>query len=223
MTAARSRMVQQPLPFMPVLGDATISECGMYRYTLSRSLDHLGVNSPITTEGIRRRRCLFVMLNPSVADALVNDPTIEKIIKFARELRLATSSDGTDFELRQHHVLDVGNLYAYRATDPKELRRAAAQDVLGLGTRIIGPDNDVHLSRMAYGAETVVIGWGANSPLPERAGEVINLLRAAQARRFGVRHEETTLYCLKQNKDGSPIHPLYQRDDSQFVPYVEPA
>lgn len=190
-------MTQVPLPFMPVLSCATLSSCGTYRYTLSRSLDHQSVYDPdVEGSKSRRRRCLFVMLNPSTADALVNDPTIEKCVKLARAWG--------------HQRLDVGNLYAYRATDPKALRRSAGIADLGMG--IIGPKNDDWLRNMASLADTIVLGWGNNSPLPERALDVVRLLQRC-------RTEPPALWCLKQNKDGSPIHPLYQRDDSQLVEY----
>lgn len=86
MTAARSRMVQVQLPFMPKSSDAVLSDCGTYRYALSRSLDHQAIDDEFVqgTTNVLRSRCLFVMLNPSTADADVNDPTIEKCIKLAR-------------------------------------------------------------------------------------------------------------------------------------------
>jgi hypothetical protein len=190
MTTARSKMVQVPLPFMPKLSDAELSPCGTYRYMLSRSLDHQGVDDLLIQGTERaRRRCLFVMLNPSTADALLNDPTIEKCIKFARAWG--------------YQRLDVVNLYAYRATDPKALRVAAVPSQLG--TNIIGPNNDNWIASLAADASRVVLAWGGNSPMPERAGHVLRILET-------VGHQD--LCCLKQNKDGSPVHPLYQRDDS---------
>jgi hypothetical protein len=47
---------------------ATFSECGRYRYRLWRDLHDIK----------KPRMCLFIMLNPSTADAENNDPTITK-------------------------------------------------------------------------------------------------------------------------------------------------
>jgi hypothetical protein len=54
----------------------------------------------------------FVLLNPSTADEVVDDPTIRRCIAFARSLG--------------YGGLEVVNLYAYVATDPAELRRGVA-------------------------------------------------------------------------------------------------
>lgn len=191
-TAARSKMVQVRLPFMPELSAAELSSCGTYRYTLTRSLDHQGV-ADLLIQGteLARRRCLFVMLNPSTADAYANDPTIEKCIKLARRWG--------------YQVLDVVNLYAYRATDPKALRHAGIPADLGMN--IIGPSNDNWIASLGASASRVVLAWGGNSPMPERAECVLRILETV----YGL-----DLFCIKQNKDGSPVHPLYQRDDSEL-------
>lgn len=49
------------------------------------------------------------MLNPSTADAEIDDPTITRCIGFAKSWGFGG--------------LMVGNLWAYRATDPKELKK----------------------------------------------------------------------------------------------------
>jgi hypothetical protein len=77
---------------------ATISQCGTYRYTLSRHFEG-GEGS-----------CVFVMLNPSTADSAVDDPTLRRCMGFAI---------GWGFRR-----LVVVNLYAFRATKPADLWRA---------------------------------------------------------------------------------------------------
>jgi hypothetical protein len=74
---------------------AEMSECGEYRYWLSRRLS------------MGERFVLFVGLNPSTADAMQDDPTIRREVDFARRW-------GYDWYLK-------GNVYAYRSTDPKRL------------------------------------------------------------------------------------------------------
>lgn len=74
---------------------AEISKCGKYRYQLSRIWDE---SKPIV---------LFIMLNPSTADANEDDPTIRRCIGFAKSWG--------------YGGLMVGNLFGLRATNPKEL------------------------------------------------------------------------------------------------------
>jgi hypothetical protein len=128
-------------------GGAALSPCGRYRYALSRSWDD---DLPVA---------LFVMLNPSTADADVDDPTIRRCVSFARSWGCG--------------AITVANLYAYRATDPAEL--AVADDP-------VGPDNDYWIATLAADAELIVAAWGATAhPSPTRANSVRDLLRRACA------------------------------------------
>lgn len=111
---------------------AIISPCGKYRYTLEREV------SPFSTTA-----CLFIMLNPSTADADEDDPTIRRCMNFALDWG--------------HGKLLVGNLFAFRTPYPREL---AIED------SPIGPDNAVHLVQLLRRADMVVCGWGQNVPRP---------------------------------------------------------
>lgn len=128
---------------------------------------------------------VWVMLNPSTADATEDDPTIRKCIGFAKA--------------HHHGGIIVVNLFAWRATDPKEL------PPLPDYTRV-GPENDVHI-QWAINAPllvTVVGGWGAARFARHRATTVrVNI----QARR--------PVHCFGKSKDGAPNHPLY-------LPYTTP-
>lgn len=106
--------------------DAQISDCGAYRYWLSRRWNAEG------------KRVVFVMLNPSTADASIDDPTIRKCVGFA-------SRAG-------YSCLDVVNLFAFRSVDPKVLRYSH---------NAVGPDNDGWIDIRCRGAD-VVFAWGAN-------------------------------------------------------------
>lgn len=141
---------------------AEISECGLYRYWLSRRLS------------MGERTVLFVGLNPSTADASQDDPTIRRCAGFARMW-------GFDWLL-------MGNLYAFRSTDPKGL--LTAQDP-------VGPANQEALQWMAQRAELVVAAWGSNR---------LNDYASTLARRIlALPHAR----CLGVNKDRTPKHPLY--------------
>ena len=81
------------------LGNTLFSECGTYRYTLTRKI-------PQPVRWVKN--ALFIMLYPSTADEFQNDPTITRCINFA-------SREGcTD--------LTIVNLFALRSTDPKMLK-----------------------------------------------------------------------------------------------------
>jgi hypothetical protein len=131
------------------MNDARLSSCGRYRYELKRSW----------TMDVEKRYCLFVMLNPSTADATVDDPTIRRCIAFAKAW-------GYD-------ALTVGNLYALRATDPAELWTVADP---------VGPENDERLAILASYARVIVAAWGANARI-ERVSQVLPILE-----RFGRVH-----------------------------------
>ncbi|WP_276200650.1 DUF1643 domain-containing protein [Chelatococcus sp. XZ-Ab1] len=121
---------------------ALISPCGLYRYRLTRHWDP--DKAPLT----------FVMLNPSTADAEVDDRTIRRCMGFAERERAGG--------------IVVVNLYAYRATKPSALRSAADPR---------GPENDSHLMdaiRAATG-RPIVCAWGTN-------GDGASFIRKAQAK-----------------------------------------
>ena len=128
---------------------AVISECGKYRYLLRRP-----ATQPYPTCGA----ALFIMLNPSTADAEQDDPTIRRCRGFA--------------ERWDCNGIAVANLFALRSTDPKALIVAADP---------IGPLNDEWLQKLAWEYETVVFAWGANAPA-KRAAEVVRLFAKTNSR-----------------------------------------
>lgn len=117
---------------------AEVSECGRYRWWLRRSWSFWDAElGHIKGKGV----CSFVMLNPSTADAMQDDPTIRRCIGFAR-------SWGFD-------TLTVRNLFAWRATNPSELLRA--------DTPTGGARGDLELLT-ACTANIVIAAWGADVP-----------------------------------------------------------
>ena len=89
------------------------------------------------------------------------------------------------------------NLFAYRATDLKELLKVEYP---------IGEENDHFIIKAVEGCSTIVVGWGTKGTLLGRDRQVMQLL----ARRREV-------YCLGVTKDGHPRHPLYVRGDTRLV------
>lgn len=154
-------------------GSAIISPCGTFRYTLERTL------------GGGCGNVLFVMLNPSTADGLTDDPTIRRCMSFARRW--------------DYGGLLVANLYAYRATNPKELTHQQEQ---------CGPEWEKHTAQLANRAGRIVAAWGSFAS-SQRQDYVLSFLRM-----YGVVH------CLGKTKDGSPRHPLYVRGDTPLTEFA---
>lgn len=166
-------------PRSTVASGADLSPCGRYRYSLWRTWDE------------SKPAVLFCMLNPSTADADVDDPTIRRCIGFAKRWGYGT--------------LLVWNLYALRATDPRELDTAEHP---------IGPDDEDHLWRLMGRAESIVVAWGAK---PNR-GRYVNRERTM----FRGPFHDREVYALGVTKDGHPRHPLYVRGDALPQRYPEP-
>jgi hypothetical protein len=118
----------------------------------------------------------FLMLNPSTADERVLDPTCARARDYAERWGYGT--------------LLVTNVFAWRATDPDEMK--AADDPVGGG-------NDRAILRAARDAQLVVCAWGNHGLHLARSIAVQRLLRGA-----GV-----ALHVLRLNANGEPAHPLY--------------
>lgn len=128
---------------------AVISECGRYRYRLWREPE----GEP---EG---PAAVFLMLNPSTADADQDDPTIRRCRAFARQWGC--------------NGLVVVNLYAFRSVSPKAM--VTAPDP-------VGPLNDVYLERECS-RQDVICAWGRHGGA-ERVASVLELLKRVEARTF---------------------------------------
>jgi hypothetical protein len=157
---------------------AVISDDGRYRYELRRAWD---ISAPPFVLG---------MLNPSTADAEIDDPTI--IRGMSRAQRLGCGS------------LIVWNLGAGRATDPADWK--AMPDP-------IGPENWSWVRNALEECEarsgTAVVAWGAH-------GSFLDLDKRALAIAEAV---GVTLHCLGRTAAGQPRHPLYIRNDQPLEPY----
>lgn len=159
---------------------AIISDCGTYRYLLSRVLQ--GHGDPL----------VFIMLNPSTADAMQDDPTIRRCVGFANR-------EGAS-------AMVVINLYAFRATEPQCMFIEER-----LGVDIVGPQNNEMIRKVVgWPASRVVCAWGAAHHAMLRAREVERILRERGAE----------LVCLGTTGKGMPRHPLYVKSDQPLVPYT---
>lgn len=123
--------------------EAVYSPCEAYRYLLTRVWDPAGA------------KALFVMLNPSTATEVQNDPTVERCERRARALGFG--------------AFRVTNIFAFRATDPKVMRAAADP---------VGPGNDTAIRVSVGWADRVVCAWGTHGAHLERGRAVEALLRS---------------------------------------------
>jgi hypothetical protein len=149
---------------------AVLSPCRKYRYRLWRTL----------IANMQNKRCAFVCLNPSTADETADDATIRKCVGFAQRWG-------------GFGAIDVVNLFAWRATKPKDLFSSP---------NAVGPDNQQHVTEVIYHAQRVVLAWGSHAPLRDWISDTI------------VRPEWYVIRTLAKagtlgyNKDGNPKHPL---------------
>jgi hypothetical protein len=135
------------LQLFPDTGDrgAHISACGTYRYTLHRPAPYPKL-API----------LWIMLNPSTADASNDDPTIRRCLSFSRSWGYGR--------------VEICNLFALRSTNPRELYKHADP---------VGPENDDEIRRAVdRSLGVVVVAWGKHGKLRNRDEQVMNLMRA---------------------------------------------
>ena len=143
---------------------AVYSDCERYRYLLTRTWDPTG------------RKVLFIMLNPSTATEVQNDPTVERCERRARTLGFGG--------------FRVTNIFAWRATDPRDMRAAGDP---------IGPENDAAILQSCPWADQVICAWGTHGAHLDRGTAVEALLRATKL----------PLFHLGLSKAGHPKHPLY--------------
>lgn len=156
---------------------ADYSGCLRFRYSLTRTWNENG------------RRVLFVMLNPSTATELANDPTVERCERRARSMG--------------YGAFRVVNIFAWRATDPRDMR--AADDP-------VGPANDAAIIGAAKWADTIVCAWGTHGAHLGRGPAVAALLWASGQ----------SLHHLGLTRDGHPRHPLYVAYAARPQPWPKP-
>ncbi len=115
---------------------------GNYRYLLWREWDS------------DSKTVSFIMLNPSRADASINDPTITRCINFANSWGYGR--------------LEVVNLFAYRTSQPSLLKQVAEP---------IGKDNDSYILKTAHNSDQVILAWGNHGAWQKQDLYVLQLLK----------------------------------------------
>ena len=128
---------------------AIYSDCERYRYSLTRVWEPTG------------RKVMFVMLNPSTATEVQNDPTVERCERRARALGFG--------------AFQVTNIFAWRDTDPRKMRAAREP---------VGPENDAAILAGASWADQIVAAWGTHGAHLSRGPAVETLLRGTGQKLF---------------------------------------
>ena len=155
---------------------AVYSDCERYRYTLTRTWDMAG------------EKALFIMLNPSTATEVQNDPTVERCERRARALGFG--------------AFRVTNIFAWRDTDPKAMR--AAPDP-------VGPENDASIVQSCGWADQIVCAWGSHGAHLDRGQAVVSLLQ-----RTG--HPLYHLGLTKSGQPRHPLYIGYSQQPQPWLP-----
>ena len=121
---------------------AVYSSCKKYRYSLTRIWNEEG------------KKLHFVMLNPSTATEIQNDPTVERCERRARILNFGS--------------VRVTNIFAWRDTDPKKMK--CATDPVGL-------QNDQSILDGCHWADCTIAAWGNHGLHLDRGNHVIELMK----------------------------------------------
>lgn len=134
-----SNLFNEPLDTM--LRQAHISDCGRFRYQLTRQWSD-------------ERPACFICLNPSTADAVKDDPTVRRLIGFAK----AWGCGG----------LHLVNLFAFRSTDPYAMKEAADA---------VGPHNDSYIRTASFECWPLVAAWGTHGGYLLRDRTVMRIVK----------------------------------------------
>ena len=165
------------MPGQPEPGWAEISADEADRYALTRTW----AAGP---------RLGWLALNPSTANATVNDQTVLKIMHIS--------------EREGYGGAWVGNAYALRATTPLPLRRRDPDPV--------GPENNWWLRRMLGQVPAVVLAWGDNGARPWARRRIAAVLALVEA-------SGTPALCLGQTAGGQPRHPCRLANATPLEPW----
>jgi len=154
-----------------IKAEANISECGSYRYWLSRVWDE------------SKQIGAFICINPSKATSIMSDLTLSN----CNNLAVQWGWGG----------FYIVNLFAYRVTDPKELKSQPEQIS-------VGPLNDQVISHVADLVDQIILAWG--NDYKKRSTDVLKLL-------YG-----RPLHCIDKNKGGGYLHPSRIKTENYLHP-----
>ena len=147
--------------------EAIYSDCETYRYALTRIWDE------------DKPRLLFIMLNPSKATEVQNDPTIERCERRARALGFGG--------------FRATNIFALRETDPHAMRKHPAPE---------GDENAQVLKTSCAWADQILAAWGVHGEHLDQGSKTRDLL-------FGAGHELHHFGLTKHGHPRHPLYVAY--------------
>ncbi len=150
---------------------AIFSDCRLYRYRLWRVWD---ASKPAVA---------FCMLNPSTADEDHLDPTLKRCLQFAKDWGFGR--------------MDIVNLFAWRSTDPKAMKRTEHPE-----SELDGFKNNNAIADAQAECNQLICAWGVDGAFCSRGSIVKSFLKARRP-----------IYHLGLTKEGFPRHPLYTLGD----------
>lgn len=155
---------------------AVYSDCEAYRYSLTRVWN------------TDKQRVVFVMLNPSTATEVQNDPTIHRCEQRARVLGFGG--------------FRAVNIFALRATDPRDMKVSVAPE---------GPDNTTALDDAAVWADMVIVAWGVHGEHRNQGPLIAGRLNAAG-------HQLHHLGLTKAGHPRHPLYLPYSAQPALWTP-----
>lgn len=169
--------------------EAIFSDDLKYRYRLS---------VPFQDEATRTKVITVILKNPSSADAIKADKTVQNVEKVIYK---------TFTDVRRIEVL---NLFALRGTHPKDVMKTYLA-----GIDIVGNDNNTAFKQAIAQSDYIVIAWGGASPIRSslydaRIDDVMSMLDI----------EKFTNRIFRKKEKGSdkyPFHACYWPDNDIFT------
>lgn len=158
------------------LSTAVYSSCETYRYALTRVWDGSG------------KRLLFIMLNPSKATEVANDPTIERCERRSK--------------LLGYGGFRVCNLFALRETDPARLKLSKQPE---------GSANNAQLVEAFEWCDDILCSWGVHGSHRDQAAKLSPLFKNA-------RKPLLALGVTKHGHPRHPLYVSYKTNPEPFTP-----
>lgn len=147
---------------------------GNYRYSLLRDWSE-GISQ------VLHKRALFIMLNPSTADAFEDDRTTNRCIDFAKQFNCTS--------------LEIINLFAYISTDWTKVKNMGRDDA-------VGPKNDEYIREALNNCNMVIAAWG-DEAITHKSDRHIELITSV------LNGYRKPIYCLGKTTRRQPRHPLF--------------
>lgn len=143
---------------------AIFSKDRIYRYALWRIWNR------------HKPKVMFICLNPSTADEINNDPTLNRCISYSKSWN--------------YGGVIITNLFAYRSTNPENLKYAKYP---------VGKKNDRWIKSFSKKSDKTVCAWGNNGKFLNRAEKVTKFFKKKYC--IGVNKSGEPSHPLYQPKD----------------------